>query len=983
MKESDVLRMPELPVFVRFFSIGFVSAEVFRSAFYLGANFVQKAPCVPEWARVCMVLLALSVCITYCIKRQAYVVAARMARSCRVDLLAVFGIGVWTNELAAAWLTGFHALLMKADRSWAPAVLLFLCIVLASPLLRYSRSNRPARLPYFLPDEEIRDETADVLESEGQAALFAKTVLQSGAHAGLVFGIDGPWGAGKTSFVNLAARHWELPEARVIVCRFEPLRYASEPDLTDRLIRDLSAAIRRKVFAPEFRPAVSRYARLIRGKADFSFLGFKLSVEPSQETVEDLLDDIDEVLRRVDRRVIVIIDDLDRLDLKTANSLLFATRRTFSLSQATYVLCYDTEVLASGGEEGMRIREFLEKFVTVKLNLFVDSSNLRDFLRIDWQKADALGSIPADTMFKLATVLSELADILDGELAAEYRTILGDLRKVKRFVNSMLMMQMEKIELDRTDFNRRDLIHLMLLHLNYPGLFRRIYAEETGGRSGTFSVQRQRETKRFVNSPEFLALLEELKSDQKTERFLLEQLFDVERLNLAHRAEVEDAEFRSRACFNTDGLRNLEQYLRLIVRFAAPVPQDTYALYRKAVEQVAEGDSVSAILASSDLRLDEHGDRVHEQFWSVLVSQCRTFSRQVANDAIDALVDYLPHYSSVGTYDRSLRQRLIYSLLRLLDQVGWAGPSGRRRNNRSEYVVEIAWRIFGEQLHEDSGLIQRLTAIDRGVLGWHDLMMFRLHCSEDRQGQLYNLYRALIVDQDSDAKTHGDVNDLARMGMRKLSQEVFALFKRAYIDPQRNFYAEVDNASVNELLGRPWSRDERQHAAAARSGVGVSWSEQDQLATRSSIKSFVIYQLSNSMPPNRAGVGCGYYDQRGVADQGGIARQMNRYVFEVCFNPELCVDNVFHFIDHCLANLENAFFSGLDDYGYVPTKSGFTRGLDPAEMGKYWKRHRELIREMVRENGDKRVATFNYTVSYREAGTAMFEVLDKLADELG
>ncbi|MEX8195429.1 P-loop NTPase fold protein [Comamonas guangdongensis] len=172
-------------------------------------------------------------------------------------------------------------------------------------------------------------------------------------------------GGGKTSFINLAERYWERAADKVIVCRFEPLRYASEPDLADRLIRDLSAAIQNKVFAPEFRPAASRYSRLIKGKADVSFLGFKLSLEPSQETVDELLDDIDEVLRRIGRRVIVVVDDLDRLDAKTVNNVLFATRRTFKLSQATYVLCYDTEVLAGGKEDGSRARAFLEKFVTV------------------------------------------------------------------------------------------------------------------------------------------------------------------------------------------------------------------------------------------------------------------------------------------------------------------------------------------------------------------------------------------------------------------------------------------------------------------------------------------------------------------------------------------------------------------------------------------------------------------------------------------
>lgn len=115
----------------------------------------------------------------------------------------------------------------------------------------------------------------------------------------------------------------------------------------------MSSSIQRKVFAPEFRPAASRYSRLIKGKADFSFLGFKLSLQPTQETVDELLDDIDEVLKRIGRRVIIVIDDLDRLDAIAVNNVLFATRQTFNLSQATYILCYDTEVLvgSQGGEQ--------------------------------------------------------------------------------------------------------------------------------------------------------------------------------------------------------------------------------------------------------------------------------------------------------------------------------------------------------------------------------------------------------------------------------------------------------------------------------------------------------------------------------------------------------------------------------------------------------------------------------------------------------
>ncbi|MEX0827976.1 MAG: KAP family NTPase [Haliea sp.] len=977
---KSAMKMPELLVFAKMFIVGLVGAEVFRVAFYLGANFANHLQEVALSLKVITILAGLALCLTYAVRRNTHLVAASIGRSYRVDLLAAAGIGVWSNELASPWLNIVHAAFKSADPYWALAILILLCLVLLSPLIQqpWPRSKKQAPQLYFIADEEIGDENDDLLANEAQAKSFAETVVASGAHPGLVFGVEGPWGVGKTSFINLAERYWERAADKVIVCRFEPLRYASEPDLADRLIRDLSAAIQSKVFAPEFRPAASRYSRLIKGKADVSFLGFKLSLEPSQETVDELLDDIDEVLRRIGRRAIIVIDDLDRLDAKTTNNVLFATRRAFNLSQASYVLCYDTEVLSGDKEERSRSREFLEKFVTVKLSLFFDSSRLRDFLRRDWEHDDGhLGSVPSDTMFKLGAVLYELADILDGDLAANYMPVVGDIRKVKRFVNAILLMQIEKTNLGRTDFNKRDLINLILLHLNYPGVFRRIYAEETEGRSGTFSLQREYGKPEFKNVETFSQLKDSL---QDSAWFLLAQLFDAETLGIGDGSTVEESVLRSRACFNSSEFRNLEAYLKLIVRFATPEPQETFVLYQSAVERVRKGASIASVLSSPDFEL-ARGEHAHDQFWRVLVNQSHDFTSELAEDAIETLIEYLPSYSVFENDDRGLRQRSIYTLLRLLDRAGWGRTSGRHLPNSADNVIEIAQRLFGENSYRGKGLLERLASSDRGVLGWSDLMLLRLLCSADRKGQLHNVYTALIVHQDMEAVTSGLVSKLALMGMRVLSQEIFSLFKRTYIDSQRNFLAEADEVSIEAFLGIAFAGDIGEASRDPQSDLDTHSIAQRVASARGVLKSFVIYQLSNSFPPNGSGVGCGHYDEDGVDDGGGIAKMMNNYVFGVCFNPQIHNDNVLFFLDHCLSNLSSSFFSASDEDGYVATKVGLPGGLDPKEMGSYWRQHRGHIRGLDLHASNRSVFTPNYIAFYRDDLDGVFAVLDELADE--
>jgi hypothetical protein len=218
--------------------------------------------------------------------------------------------------------------------------------------------------------------------------------------------------------------------------------------------------------------------------------------------------------------------------------------------------------------------------------------------------------------------------------------------------------------------------------------------------------------------------------------------------------------------------------------------------------------------------------------------------------------------------------------------------------------------------------------------------------------------------------------------MRKLSQEVFALFKRTYIDPRRNFLSKICDTPDEAFLGEASSQLRPQASSDDQSEQDTAPLAHRVFSARSAVKIFVIYQLSNSLPPNGSGVGCGHYDERGANDGGGIARLMNEYWFGVCFNPEIHEDNVFHFLDHCLSHLSNSFFSDRNEQGYFASKAELLGGLDPKEMGRYWSQHRELICQLAHHVEERYVVTSNYTASYREYLPEVFAKLDELADEV-
>lgn len=970
MKKSTrpTIEAPAFLVIAKTFILGLILAEVFRLAFLSGKGIYltfQQYGTIGLVVTTIMIIVILATCAGYINIREAYTKTKTIVLSYRIDLLVFLFLGFGLNELISPKLDKFHNYFLNAEPELVILFLVFVMTIMITAIVRnFIGSSTKSNNGIYVSDEEITEENEDQLNTKGDAKSFAESILESGAISGLVYGIDGPWGVGKTSFVNLAQKYWNEHPDKVIVCRFEPLRYANEQDLAERLMREVTAEIQKSVFAPEFKPTASKYSQLIKGKADFSFLGFKLSMQPTHETVDDLLTDIDLVLERVKRRVIIVIDDLDRLDSQTINNVLFATRRTFNLSQATYVLCYDTELLIGNDSNVRSSREFLEKFVTIKFSLFIDSASIRDFLRGGWQKSsEQLTFVPSDTLEKLSSLLEELASILDGELAPNYFPFAGNLRKIKRIINTMVSMKLETNSLKKTDFNKTDLLNLILLHLHFPGIFRRIYVEETGGRQGIFSLRKtDYNSSTFSSSKEFSSLLNEVEPGAK---FLLAQLFKYEDLDIGSPGNLDHDTLSSRACFNSQNNRNLEEYLQLIVRFKKPEPQNTYILYKKAFEELQLGIPISEILDGPDFSTEDS----HDKFWTFLVNHCYELERKNVDLAIDYLLNNMVNYSSVSSQDRPLRLRSIYSLIRIVDRAGWKQSDDSRQNNTPENVEEIAWRIFGENHFKNNGLLETLCKQERGLLGWYDLLLFRLQCCADRQGQLYEISKALIYNQDKHASNTGQVDQLTILEMRKMSQHIVAKFIDIFILPGRNFFQEVSNMPKESFFGK-----------YKIEGECESIDEQIK-REKTLLCSFVIFQLANTKRPTGAGVGCGFYNLTGDADGKGITSIISDYAFNFCFNPNLDQGNIILFLDQCLAHLSNSFFAYGGDEGYVPIKEEISGGLCNGALSRYWAANKEQIVQVAIENKERKVFTHNYTAFYKDDLERVFTVLNEIEIE--
>lgn len=925
----------------------------------------------------------------------------KISQSYRADILVMLLLGVLISISFGGVGSSRYQLLVDLLRPSQLLLLLMvplvigLLLVFRALVLKFTQKADRGP-PFFISDVEQKTANDDLLNFSEDAARFAERVLNGGAPDSIVFGIDAPWGIGKSTFVNLCIEYWENKHrASIIVYRFNLLRYEDQKNLVEKFVDGLVRTIQKDLFIPEIRPLVSQYSRFIRGRGSVSQLGFTLELQPRTYTVDDAFDDLEAALSNIKKKIIIVVDDLDRVSFATIKNVLFAIKKSFTLPNISYVLCYDTENIVSSEAQkdgAEQVREFLEKFVNVKISLFLHTDTLSQYISQNFESA-VRNNLQLDpyTLGKIKEAISAIVDIYKSPSFHIYQEFLGDVRKLKRLINTLVLFEIEKTDFENSDIDKHDLIHLLLIYINFPDVFRKIYGTETDGKRGFFSLvtryddnyprersgqgQVPRDETRYKNSTDYIAYVTDLPAGQK---MLLERVFSASiRLKDSIVGNVPEEDRKTFACFNGDfsgtGGRNLEEYLNLIVKLSKPQRRDQYRYYLNARNRLANGEELERILQDNEFAFS-NSEYSRQQFWRIVVNTAREFKGDLGHRIIRHLLDHIPDYS-VLSHEKlgdGLRDDIPYFIIKLLDVVGWADPSGTTYANTPEHIAAIADWILGEGAHENNGVLAKLGDASRGPLGLFDVMLFRLSCCANRGGDSYNLQRALSLHGDPRAPTAGSTDVIVVEEMREMSQRIFQMFKSQYIAPRRNLFELIDQLTLQDLAGNYFAFVESQLKSSA-----ISQDDIDRAASRAKTRlmAFITYQLGSEFLSQ--GIGCGYYDETGKADEKGIGTRINDYLFNVCFAPAGDQSNIEHLLDYLLISFSSSF-EGQGGVTYRPSIEGFTNVLKRDRLINYWRENASTIRSLNLRAVNKRIVTANYIATYNEDLPAVYELLDQL-----
>ena len=225
-------------------------------------------------------------------------------------------------------------------------------------------------------DAPIKNSKEDLFRRWPFSQRVSQTIAGRIDPASIVIGIYGAWGEGKTTVLNFIDE--ELKQHSNIVClRFNPWRFPDEEKLLSGFFTDLAEALGKPLLTK-----VEKAGELLTkyGTAPASILGRGDAAKAlgqlfSSAELDELRNRVESILREERKRVVVLMDDIDRLDKTEIQAVFRLIKLTVDFQYTAYVLAFDDDMVASalqeryGASDSNAGRNFLEKIVQVPLRL--------------------------------------------------------------------------------------------------------------------------------------------------------------------------------------------------------------------------------------------------------------------------------------------------------------------------------------------------------------------------------------------------------------------------------------------------------------------------------------------------------------------------------------------------------------------------------------------------------------------------------------
>lgn len=239
----------------------------------------------------------------------------------------------------------------------------------------------------YSSDSPIHEQEQDRFSRWSFSERVAQVISKRSDPSSIVIGLYGIWGDGKTSVLNFIEKSLNS-DKNVICIKFNPWRFGTEEELLTGFFFDIAEALDAELIktGDKLKDFVKKAAPGAGAIMGAKGVGDTVGAFISGPDINELKKRIEKELESAQRRVLILVDDVDRLEKTEIHALFRLVKLTADFKYTSYILAFDKDVVASSLQDRYSSaaenagEAFLEKIIQVPLHLpAVEKQVLRKF----------------------------------------------------------------------------------------------------------------------------------------------------------------------------------------------------------------------------------------------------------------------------------------------------------------------------------------------------------------------------------------------------------------------------------------------------------------------------------------------------------------------------------------------------------------------------------------------------------------------------
>ena len=198
----------------------------------------------------------------------------------------------------------------------------------------------------FDRDSPIEKDNEDLLGREDLAKDAVEKILNTDtSNDAFSFGITSPWGTGKTSFMNLMKNYIKIGHRECIAIDFNPWLYSHKGDIITLFFDELSKNLRE--YDRGLASEITNYSNVLSSieTAETKIASTIIDIIMPSSKLEDKITAINKSIKQIGKKIVVFVDDIDRLDSTEIMEVLKLIRNISNFPYMYFVVAYDKDYI--------------------------------------------------------------------------------------------------------------------------------------------------------------------------------------------------------------------------------------------------------------------------------------------------------------------------------------------------------------------------------------------------------------------------------------------------------------------------------------------------------------------------------------------------------------------------------------------------------------------------------------------------------------